>query len=189
MSDMTPQQVQRDNFLRSLAIQPGQALRYWKRLSSGEQAVVVTYMTAFYDTNFAKHFMAEANRRQRPDLTITITNNPEWVNSPLKGKPAREWKLQRTVGEVKIWVHPTGDELWLLPAPKAVEPPAATPPPVAPSTPSPASHPDVQDAHAWADNLEARRDDLWEEAIRLKNMKNPDGSYRSCPTQLERSGS
>ena len=139
--------------------------------------MVVMYMPMYYDTNFAKHFMAEANRRQRPDLTITITSNPEWANSPLKGKPAREWKLQRTVGEVKIWVHPTGDELWLLPAPKAVEPPAATPPPVAPSTPSPASHPDVQDAHAWADDLEARRDDLWAEAIRLKNMKDPDGGY------------
>jgi hypothetical protein len=43
------------------------------------------------------------------------------------------------------------------------------------------THPDVQASREWADDLEARRDELWEEAIRLKQMKNPDGSYPAGP--------
>lgn len=47
--------------------------------------------------------------------------------------------------------------------------------------PSPPTNPDVQEARNWADNLEARRNELWQEAIRLKGMRNPNGSYPAKP--------
>jgi hypothetical protein len=173
MGTLTQKQVDRDKILRSLAIQPGQALRDWKRLSQGERLVVVTYMTAYYDVEFANHFMEEANHRSRPELTITITNNPEWVQSPFKGKPPSEWKFRGMVGDMKVYVHPSGDELWLIPSPKAIDPPGVGTPPVVRGTPP--LHPDIVDARAWADNLEARRKALAPLAQKIWDARDKNG--------------
>jgi hypothetical protein len=160
-NNLTPEQIKRDDFLRRLAIEPGEGLRQWKRLNQGERLVVVTYMKFFYDLEFALHFMKEADRRQRPDLVITVTNLPDVTPASLS---TRGFKFQRTIGRTQVWVHPTGNEVWLLPSPKAAPPAPVVPQPVRP-------HPDIEEVQLYVTEYSQRKDEMITKYRKLKAQK------------------
>ena len=47
--------------------------------------------------------------------------------------------------------------------------------------PAPPTNPNIQDARAWAQDLETRFNQLWDEAAKLKAMRDPNGSYPAGP--------
>jgi hypothetical protein len=170
--------IDRAAFLKSIARQPAKALQHWGRLKSGEKLYVESQMRRLYDAEFARKFTERASTGARPDLSTEITNDrltPERLK-------ALGYRFKQSSGGASIWVHPSGKELWLLSQPKGTAP---LPPPGPDNHPSsnPLTHPDVEDSRSWADSLEATRDELWQDAIRLKSMKTPDGAYPMGPYQ------
>jgi hypothetical protein len=157
----TKAQINRDDLLRQIARDPGEALRQWKRLNGGEQTVVVTYMALYYDLDFAKHFMTEANKRTRPDLVITITNDKNLTPDKLR---AKGFVYQRTFGNTQVWVEPGGSEVWLQPPAKAAEPPPSAPPNARP-------HPDVEEVQLYVKQYSARKADLFRRGYDLAHRK------------------
>jgi hypothetical protein len=159
--DLTDQQIQRDNFLRQLAISPADGLLQWKRLTQGEQTVVVIYMGLFYDVEFARHFLAQANKHARPDLVINITNS--WELDPTKLQ-RMGFRRKGTVGNTQIWVNPSGKEVWLLPSAKAVAPPPVIPP-------IKQVHPDIQEIQLYKQDYQDQKDDLYRRSKELARLK------------------
>jgi hypothetical protein len=131
MAEMTEAQIRHDNFLRQLGMTPRLAMAFWHKLGQGDRVVVVTYMMLWYDNAFARHFLAEANKRVHPESVIHITNSWEVTDARLR---ARGFRQQRTVGNVQIWADARGNEVWLLPRPNT-----STPAPPAPWRRTPTS--------------------------------------------------
>lgn len=150
-SRLTHRQVNRDNFLRYLAANPGEALDRWPRLRPGEDLIVVQYMVLDYGLAFATEFRKETQRPKRMH-PIVVTNRPEYSPQYL---PRRGFRLAGTKGntDVQVWVHPTGQEVWWLPATKAT--PLITRP----------EDPAITQAQIWADEASAARDKI----VRLAN--------------------
>jgi len=107
----TRRQIRRDDFLRRLARNPGDALPRWRRLNTGERAVLVTYMTLFYDSIFASRFREYASRRSHPEQTIHITNTSNPTSEQLR---IRGYRLYRTSLQVQFWIHPSGNQVWRI---------------------------------------------------------------------------
>jgi hypothetical protein len=92
------------------------------------------------------------------------------------------YQFARNDGSFDIWVKiDRSSEIWVQ-IPKPNKPgtsgggtSSGPQPPKVPNTP------DIQDARDWADDLEKRFNQLWDEAARLKAMRNPDGSYPAGP--------
>ena len=158
---LTLQQIQRDSFLRQLAISPADGLLHWKRLTQGEQTVVVIYMGLYYDAEFAHHFLAQANKHARPDLVINITNTWELDSTKLQ---RMGFKRKGTVGNTQIWVNPSGKEVWLLPPAKAVEPVQVVPP-------TKQIHPDIQEVQLYKQDYQDQKDDLYRRSKELRRQK------------------
>jgi hypothetical protein len=114
-SDLSSKQVQRDDYLRELAARPNFALQKWRKLRKGEDTVVVTYMTLYYGAEFAKIFYKTASQRRRPENVIHVTNvHDADTRRRLKARGYRSLgKMSYT--EIEVWVHPEGDETWLIP--------------------------------------------------------------------------
>ena len=106
-----------------------------------------------------------------PEASIEVTNHPTLTSARLK---AMGYRFKDNFGGVPKWVHPSGKELWLQSPSKATSPLPPSPPDIAPKTKLP-THPDVQGAREWGDNLEARRNELWEEAKQILQTRTPDG--------------
>ena len=169
MSDeMTPAQIKRDDFLRTLARLPGQALRYWRKLSQPERITVVTYMTGYYDVTFASYFKTNADRGKRLDTYVQVTNDPQITWAYLK---PRGWKMLRSDGSMTVYVHPSGNEIWVLPKPKGTGTSSeGSVPQVAPQRPAPV-HPDVQEAQQYVADHSAERVALLQEANSIQARK------------------
>jgi hypothetical protein len=168
---------ERQTFLRKLARTPAEALRHWPRLSTSEKEYVQSHMKLHYGEEFTRAFTSRILHNPRPDASIEVTNDPDVTPKRLE---SAGYRFKGNNGGVPVWVHPSGKEVWLLPRPKATPAPPAPPPGVHPPV-QPPLHPDAEEAQSWAQDLEARRDALWEEAIRIKKMRNPDGSYPAGP--------
>lgn len=167
-NDLSPQQIKRDEVLRGYAKVPGEALRFWKKLPQGEQVVVITYMTLYYDAAFAKLFKANADKAKRPDATIQITNDPQITDAYLR---KHGFKLARNDGGTRVYVHPSGNEVWLIPKPKSSDGSSeGSVPQVAPQRPQPA-HPDLMEAQQRISDHQPERDSLVEEARKIAAMK------------------
>jgi hypothetical protein len=78
--------------------------------------------------------VARAKKHARPDLVIKITNSWELDSTKLQRMGFRR---KGTVDNTQIWVNPSGQEVWLLPPAKAVEPGPVVPP-------TKQIHPDIQ---------------------------------------------
>lgn len=92
------------------------------------------------------------------------------------------YQFARNDGSFDIWIKiDRSSEIWVqIPKPNKPgtsggETISGPQPPKVPNTP------DIQDARDWADDLEKRFNQLWDEAARLKAMRNPDGSYPAGP--------
>ena len=121
MSDkttMTPAQVKRDNFLRSIAARPSCALYYWKTLKkSGESLTVTIYMGLYYDNRFVQYFVDHADRPGAHSV-IDVTNL-----MTVKQVKDQGYRHFGDTGGVDVWIHPSGNEIWLLSPPKTPLPP------------------------------------------------------------------
>lgn len=133
LARQTRTEVARDEYLRGLARRPSEALGQWRRLRPGEQTVVVTYMSAYYGLTFAQRFMDTVRRRPRPEMVIHITNLPEVTPERLRRSG---YRLLGTFERIEYWVHPSGNEVWVLrSAPRAPQPPQPPPQPEPPENP------------------------------------------------------
>jgi hypothetical protein len=164
-----PTLIKRDNFLRSLGLQPAEALRHWKRLKSGESIMVVTYMALYYGLDFAKHFKKEADKRKRPDIQMFFTNLPWPTPENLKKQGFKCWNNCRSqpftfIDNLQIWVHPTGKEVWrILPA-KAAPPTSVVSQPVQPD-------PDIEEIRQYVKEYSERKDKLNLHARQLEGRR------------------
>jgi hypothetical protein len=93
------------------------------------------------------------------------------------------YQYARNDGGHDVWVKvDRSSEIWVQ-LPQATKPTGSTggtgsgpqPPPKGPTSP------DIQEARDWADDLERRFNQLWDEAAKLKAMRRPDGSYPAGP--------
>ena len=157
--ELTKRQLTRDNFLRNLAASPDAALRYWRRLRPGEQTIVVTYMAIFYGLTFARRFLAGASSRSHPETVITITNVPGLTPAQLE---ARGYRRAGGDDNIQFWVHPSGNEIWILS-------PSKKPTTEVQGERSETQDPIVMEAHGQADAFTAARDRLIKQLAELKS--------------------
>lgn len=161
---LTRREVRRDDYLRDLAARPGEGLRAWKGLRRGEPLIVVQYMALFYGMAFATRFREEAGRGRRPDDLVIVTNRPDWTPDRLRaaGYVLRQtWKPDKA--PMYFWIHPSGREVWLLPSEPTTAAPAVK------------EAPPVADARRTADDFEASRQRLANDASRLRDqVRSPD---------------
>jgi hypothetical protein len=78
-------------------------------------------------------------------------------------------------------VHPSGYEVWLTGSATGASGPAISArsaPQVAPRAPT---DPNVQEAHEWAENFDARFNELQDEFAKLKVLENPKGTFPAGP--------
>jgi len=137
----TRQQIARDTHLRRLAVWPNEALYEWRQLNSGEQMVVVFYMTENYGHDFASQFLTYARRRRRPEPVAHWTNILTETRERLQ---RRGYRFVVTSMGIEHWVHPSGNTLHrILPSRRSEQqaaPPESTerrPPQEQPSLPAP----------------------------------------------------
>ncbi len=151
--------IARDDYLRRLAASPGDALLRWRRLQPGDRMAVANYMALFYGLGFARRFVEEGTRRRHPETVITVTNwqTPEYLR-------ARGYVFAESNGYVQFWVHPSGNETWVLPSAS----PARSATAVEEKEPAPAQDPGVQEAQAYADDFTAGRDRLVDQLAQLR---------------------
>jgi hypothetical protein len=171
---LTKQQVKRDDFLRMLALDPGEALRHWKNLRTGEPMVVITYMTIAYGVDFARHFKQQADKHKRPDLLITVTNFPSVTPDSLakRGfKFQRRFEVPALNSVMEIWVNPSGQEVWRIPAAKSTPPAAAAaaPPPLPPTKKR--VHPDVEELRIYVQQYSTRKTDIVNEGREIERSR------------------
>jgi hypothetical protein len=155
----------RDEFLRHLARMPHEGLRYWSRITEGERMIVVTYMTIYYDADFASGFLQFARGTKRPDLSVYVTNDPTLTAEKLK---QAGYRLLRDDGLQKTWVNAFGKQVWVLPPPKTY--PASAPGSADPSA-TPREHPDVEEARLYADDLTTEQNELLRRSRELSALK------------------
>jgi hypothetical protein len=155
---LTPQQVDRDNYLRQLALQPNLALRKWQHLRPGEDIVVITYMTLAYGVDFALRFRQAALARHRRENIQYFTNVSD-ADTP-KRLRAAGYRFLSKVGntDMEVWVNPEGDEYFLIPPSKAKAPAA------------PPEDPAVEEARLYVKDLTADRDGLVRQYRELKAL-------------------
>ncbi len=158
---MTPAQIKRDNFLHQLAYNPSEALRQWSRLTNGERTVVALYMGGQYTVEFAQQFLKEANKRKRLTPGLTITNSPDVTPETLKIKG---YKFKGNPGGIQEWVHPNGEEVWLLSRPKTGSPPPAVTPPTPP-------HANVEEVKLYVQEYGDEKNDQIRRSRELARMK------------------
>ena len=105
----------KDNFIRSLARRPSNALNYWKKLNQSEKTVLVFYMAMFYGAEFSKIFLKTANSKKRPENIIHVTNIL-YKNTPKKLEARGYHMAEVSYGlrKMEIWVHSNGNEVWLI---------------------------------------------------------------------------
>jgi hypothetical protein len=158
-TDLSRKQVQRDDYLRELAARPNFALQKWRKLRKDEDTVVVTYMTLYYGVEFAKIFYKTATKRRRPENVIHITNMHD-AETPRRLK-ARGYRSlgKMSYTEIEVWVHPDGDETWLIPNSKPTVAEAKMP-----------EDPAVEEARLYVGDLTDNRDELRRQLNYLKSM-------------------
>jgi hypothetical protein len=162
-STMTKRQVRRDDYLRGLAERPSFALERWRKLRSGEGTVVVTYMSLYYGLVFARRFLDATSRHPRPESVITVTNLPQDTPESLRARG-----YHRLVGAglpiPQIWVHPSGNEVWVLSSSRSAPVTAAEE-----SERGGEEDPAIAEAKAYADDFTADRDRLVDQLTDLRN--------------------
>jgi hypothetical protein len=122
---------------------PREALDEWRRLNSGEQTVVVLYMTGNYGSDFAQQFLTYASQRRRPQPVINVTNIFDETPQQLRRRGLRP---AGTFMGMEHWVHPSGNELWrILPSPSRQQPAAQNQPQPAENLPhiDPSANPET----------------------------------------------
>ena len=67
----------------------------------------------FYGLEFAQRFRQETLKKRLPYDVITVTNLPQYSPDRLRRSGHR---LSATSGSLQMWVHPSGKEVWMLPA-------------------------------------------------------------------------
>jgi hypothetical protein len=174
-----PMSKDRAAFLDRLAWNPAEAMRNWGRLTQDEQAYVEGQMGLHYGTDFVRMFDNRVSTDPRPDATILITNDPtitpQWLQSA-------GYSYKGDTGGASVWVHPTGKEVWVMSPPNAAPAPSADAPEIIPQA-QPPTHPDVEDAQNWANNLESRLAAAQIQYDQLQQLKDPDtGRYPQGPT-------
>jgi hypothetical protein len=162
-----PESQDRVKFLNYLAWNPAEALRNWGRLSQDDQAYVEAMMQLHYGADFVQMFDAKASTNPRPDASIVITNDPSITPQSLQ---SAGYSHQRDVGGTSVWVHPSGQEVWLLPPPNAAPAPSVPPPEQIP-LPCVPTHPDVEDAQNDASNFQSRFDALQQQFIQMQQYR------------------
>jgi hypothetical protein len=152
-------QIDRDRYLRSLALRPSDALRKWKRLRRREDLIVLRYMTLYYGVNFATRFREETVRTKHPDDVAEITSSSPATQQQLQAVGCKFLgTFPSLLGDVQVWGRPTGREVWVLPPPKG-QPLLATLP----------EDPGVAEARAYADDFSAAKDQLAKQLLVLRN--------------------
>jgi hypothetical protein len=156
--NLSRQQIARDDLMKYLAANPGEALRRWKRLRPGEDVKVITLMAMSYGLDFAQEFRKETLRRGPKRDVITVTDSPDLTPQKLA---SMGYKFQGTWGstiQMQIWIHPTGKEMWCFPRSN-----------VATTQKAPSVDPLVDQARLWADESVAGKDRLTAMAQQLRH--------------------
>jgi len=110
----TKKEIQQDEFLHDLAKDPKEALNEWRNLKKAEQTVLITYMAINYDTTFAQKFLENASRRTAPEIITEITNIQSNTPEKLISAGYRLSHISRGVVRTEYWVHPSGNEKWII---------------------------------------------------------------------------
>jgi hypothetical protein len=126
-------------------------------------------MAFYFGIDFAKRFKENADKHQRPDLVIYVTNAPNVTPQSLL---SRGFKLQRTtttLSTMQFWVHPNGNEVWLITPAKFTPsaPPAPAPLPVQPKV-----HPDIEEIRGYVAEYSQRKTDMIAGARMIEARKN-----------------
>jgi len=111
-------------------------------------------MSMFYDIDFATKFRELTLRHSRPDDVVTITN----VAQPQAQIVARGYKyVGMTSTGTRMWMHPSGKELWVLPQSMAT------------TTQTLEEHPAVVEARNYANDSTQERDRLIRQIMVVRN--------------------
>jgi hypothetical protein len=169
------QQLPQDRaaFLDGLAWNPAEALRNWGRLTQEEQAYVEAGMWQHYGDDFVKMFHDKASTDPRPDATVVATNDASMTPQRLRSAGYRHMYYN---GAADVWVHPTGQEVWLMSNPNAAPAPSVPAPELLPQS-QPPTHPDVVDAQNYADEFQSRFDALQKRFIQLQQYRTATGGW------------
>lgn len=126
MADTLSRDLAESDYLRRLAARPEEAMDAWRQLNASQQFLVITHMGVFYGVEFVRTFQAVARLPERPAVVITVTNvrRPEYERAALQ---ASGYVLQRGSTSAQYWIHPTGRQIWLLPASISAPPPDLMP--------------------------------------------------------------
>jgi hypothetical protein len=165
-----PESQGRVKFLNYLAWNPAEALRNWGRLSQDDQAYIEAMMQLHYGADFVQMFDAKASTDPRPDASIVMINDPSMTPQRLR---SAGFRYMGDPGGVPVWVHPTGQQVWLMSDPNAAPAPSIPAPDVLPQS-QPPTHPDVEESQKWADNFESRFNDLQQQYLQLEQLRDPD---------------
>jgi hypothetical protein len=138
------------------------AMDKWRKLRKGEDITVITYMTIYFDANFAKAFLDGAKRARRLDTVVHITNVRD-SKTPGKLKANGYRFLGKLANsEIQVWADPVGNEYWLVPNSKPVSPDSKMP-----------EDPAVEEARLYVNDLKDDQDGLRRS---LKDLRNKAGS-------------
>ncbi len=154
MSD--PQAPDRDRtaLLRRLARDPTEALKRWRSLSEPEKVTVESQLKTYYGEEFTKQFKAGVTRSPRPDATIEMVRRDKVTPAQLQ---SAGYRFKDNAGGVEKWVHPSGKQVWLYSAAKALPPnPDPPEPPVARPQSQPPQDMNIGDADQWLRYLRAK---------------------------------
>ena len=127
----------KERTLRALARRPADALHRWRALKPQERSVVLQTMTDAYGAGFTAAFQPYAEGKKKPNLGSHHTNTED-----PKALAKRGYRLASDPGGIRIYVHPSGHEVWLIGAGRATEPEPAPEPEPTPPTPSGDQPPD-----------------------------------------------
>lgn len=108
---------QRDEFIRQLAKRPSYALNEWKRLSPEEQVLLVRYMSENYDESFARRFQQYARMPHRPEMVAETTDQTEYYTPErlrVLGYRKYGYFYFGATMYTDYWVHPSGNEIWVM---------------------------------------------------------------------------
>ena len=167
MGDPATHQLGRERFLKNLASDPQEALRYWKKLKAGEDAIVLNEMERKYGSDFSREFKKTVSAKKRPDLYYMVTNVNYITPESLKRGGYKLKSSISTLSTLEIWVHPSGKEIWRISSAQGA-PPAAVKPKQVPPPPPPPTHPDVEEVEIYAEQYAKRKQEMIESARRLE---------------------
>jgi hypothetical protein len=93
------------------------------------------------------------------------------------------YQFARNEGGRDVWIKvDRSSEIWVqIPQPTQPKTPGGGTGSGSPPPPKALANPDIQEARDWADDLETRFNQLWDEAAKLKAMRSPSGSYPAGP--------